>query len=485
MIYPNLKTFEKVSKGYNMSTIYEEIQGDMETPITLFKKLCKESNCYLLESVERSEKKGRYSYVGRDPFMTIKGHGDEVEIFQNNKISTEKGIPLEIVKSIMKAYKTPFMDGMPDFSGGAVGFIGYDTIRNYELLPNVNEEDIKIPEIHLLLTKEVIVYDHLKHKIIILVNIVLEGDNSKSYEAGVKRLKEIKKQIFQTPIPEEVFSKNAKEKIKYSSNETKESFMGKVLRAKEYIQNGDIFQVVLSQRLQVEVKTSPFQIYRNLRSISPSPYMFYINFEEYQVVGASPELLVKVKGSKVETCPIAGTRPRGKTSQEDERLAKELLEDEKERAEHLMLVDLARNDIGKIANFGTVELKEYMEVYYYSHVMHIVSIVTGSLQEKKDMYDALISCLPAGTLSGAPKIRAMEIIDELENKKRGIYGGAVGYFGFDGNMDMCIAIRTLLIKDRIAYLQAGAGIVADSNPEAEYKETLRKLDALVETIKIA
>lgn len=485
MIYPDFETFKTISKGYQMSTIAEEIPGDLETPITLFKKLCKSKNSYLLESVDGGEKRGRYSYVGRDPFMIMKGYNREVKIFKDNEMIISKGIPLEIIKTVMREYASPSIAHMPDFVGGAVGYIAYDVIRDYEFLPNVNEEDIEIPGIHLLVTKEVIVYDHVKQKIIILVNILLKGDHKKNYEAGVKRLYEIKKEIFETPLAKEVISTEPKDEVEYRSNESKKTFMEKVLKAKEYIGNGDIFQVVLSQRLQVKMKAPPFQIYRKLRSISPSPYMFYVDFGEYQVAGASPELLVKVKGKKVETCPIAGTRPRGKSPEEDESLGQELFEDEKERAEHLMLVDLARNDIGKIADFGTVELKEYMEVYRYSHVMHMVSTVIGSLQENKDLYEALISCLPAGTLSGAPKVRAMEIIDELENKKRGLYGGAVGYFGFNGNMDMCIAIRTLLFKASTAYLQAGAGIVADSDPEGEYKETLRKLEALMETIKTA
>ena len=485
MLSPKFSTFKELSKGYKMCGIAEEVPGDTETPITLFKKLCKHPNSYLLESVEGGEKRGRYSYIGREPFLVIKGYKDKVLITKEEEEMIKSGNPLEIVKSIMKEYKSPHLENQPDFSGGAVGTVAYDTVRNYENLPEENPDDVNIPTLHLLLTKEVIVYDHVKQSIIIIVNVETKGDPKKQYAAARDRIKVIGKEIKETLLPKETDEENTKKNMEYISNETKESYIEKVLKAKEYIKNGEIFQVVLSQRLQVKSNVSPFKVYRALRNISPAPYMFYINFGQYQVVGASPELLVKVKKRHVETCPIAGTRPRGQTIQEDDQLAKELLMDKKEKAEHLMLVDLARNDIGKVASFGSVKLKEYMKVYKYSHVMHIVSVVAGELANNKDLFDALIACFPAGTLSGAPKIRAMEIIDRLENIKRGLYGGAVGYFGFNGNMDMCIAIRALLIKDGTQYLQAGAGVVADSDPEKEYKETLRKLKGLMKTTEYA
>ncbi|AOY75806.1 anthranilate synthase component I [Clostridium formicaceticum] len=480
MIYPTYHQFKDLSKTYKMIPISMEIQGDTETPITLFKKLCNTANCYLLESVEGGEKRGRYSYIGRKPFIIIKGRDNQVTVVRRDATYEKKGKEIEIIKEIMKDYEAPQMENMPDFIGGGVGYIGYDIIRNYEKLPCVNEDDMHLPLVHLLVAEEIIVYDHVKQKIKIIINLPIEEEIEKLYENGVKRLKKIQEEILKNFLLME--RNESASELQYKSNETKDSFMEKVRKAKAYIRNGDIFQVVLSQRLQVKTELSPFEVYRNLRSVSPSPYLFYIDFGDYQLTGSSPELLVKVKDQIIETCPIAGTRPRGKNAEEDELLAKDLLADEKEKAEHLMLVDLARNDIGKLAEFGSVEVSQYMEVCRYSHVMHIVSNVIGKLKKRYDMYDALVACLPAGTLSGAPKVRAMEIIDELENKKRGIYGGAVGYLGFNGNMDMCIAIRSIVFKEKQAYLQAGAGIVADSNEEEEYKETLRKLEGLMVTM---
>jgi anthranilate synthase component I len=482
MYYPDFEEFVILGKKSKMVPVSLEMEGDLDTPITLYKKLCKDKNSYLLESVEGGNKWARYSFIGRNPFMTIKSYGNQVVIQKGNEVIHREGKVLEILKDLMKGYSAVPIDSMPDFTGGAVGYMGYDVIRQYETLENINVDDINMPEVHFLMTEEVIVYDHLKQKIKIIVNVPIEDHLKSLYDKALERLQMIKKEIMNNSMAAEESKLNA-QPVTYSSNETKEAFMNKVLKAKEYIRNGDIFQVVLSQRFEIETGVSPFKAYRALRSLNPSPYMFYLNFGEYQLVGSSPELLVKLKEGRVETCPIAGTRPRGKTIEEDELYAEELLKDEKELAEHLMLVDLARNDIGKISKFGTVEVNQFMEIHRYSHVMHIVSNVIGALNENYDMYDSLVACLPAGTLSGAPKIRAMEIIDELENKKRGIYGGAVGYFGFNGNMDTCITIRTLLFKDKKAYIQAGAGIVADSNPESEYDETLRKAKALMETVR--
>lgn len=400
----------------------------------------------------------------------------------------KSGNSIDIVKTIMTDYKSPQIEGMPDFIGGAVGYVGYDIIRNYEKLQNINKDDIEVPELHLLLTKELVVYDHVKQKIKIIVNVPISDNVEQVKRLFLKakvKLKDIKRDIEGNTCSMDRSIGSDGQQLAYESSETKESYMEKVIKAKEYIRNGDLFQVVLSQRLQVETNLDPFKAYRTLRSLNPSPYMFFINFGDYQVVGSSPELLAKVDGNHIETCPIAGTRPRGVSKEADEKYAKELLNDEKELAEHLMLIDLARNDIGKVSKFGTVEVNQYMEIQKYSHVMHIVSNVIGEKREDYDMYDVLISCLPAGTVSGAPKVRAMEIIDELESRKRGLYAGAVGYLGFNGNMDTCIAIRTMIFKDCVAYIQAGAGIVADSNPESEYEETLRKAKALMETIMIA
>ena len=483
MIDAGFKKFQELSKGFKMAPVYLEMEGDMDTPITLFKKLCPSKNSYLLESVEGGNKWAPYSYIGRNPFMIIKSYGNQVIVEQENKITSQTGHVLEIVKTLMTEYSMAQIDHMPDFMGGAVGYIGFDLIRNYEDLKNINLDDIKMPDVHLLLTKEVIVYDHVRQKIKIIVNIPISNDIESLYQEGINRLEEIKKEILETKFQMEESKSNSSGKINYLSNETKEGFIQKVLQAKEYIRNGEIHQIVLSQRLHVETGISPFKAYRILRSINPSPYMFYLDFGEYHLVGSSPELLAKVKKDMVATCPIAGTRPRGKNEEEDKEYAEELLEDKKELAEHLMLVDLSKEDIGKVSKIGTVEVNPFLEIQKYSHVMHIVSHVTGEKRDDCDMYDSLMACFPAGTVSGAPRVRAMEIIDELENRKRGTYAGAVGYLGFNGNMDTCITIRTLVFKDGMAYIQAGAGIVADSNPESEYEETLRKAKALMVTIE--
>lgn len=484
MIYPTLRQFKDLGKKYKMIAVSKDIEGDMETPITLFKKLKNSGKIYLLESVETEEKRGRYSFIGRNPFITIKAYDNKVFIDKNNRTYVKKGNPLQIVKKTMENYRTPYIESSPDFTGGAVGYIGYDIARNYRNLPNINRDDINLPDLHLFLTKEVIVYDHVKQKITIIVNIPTEGKNEEDYEAAVEMIKRIEKEILTKKIPLQK-TKCGLSNIKYSSNETKNSFIEKVNKAKQYIEKGEISQVVLSQRLEVQTELNPLEVYRNLRSINPSPYLFYIGFEDYQIIGSSPELMVKVKNNSIKTCPIAGTRPRGKTLQEDEQLIKDLLNDKKEVAEHLMLLDLAKEDIENISKKETVKVESYMDICKCSHVMHIKSTVTGELKENYDMYDALITCLPAGTLSGSPRTRAMEIIDELENKKRGVYGGAIGYFSFNGNMDTCITIRSILFKDKKAYLQSGAGIVSHSDAEKEYEETERKLEALMQTIKIS
>ena len=488
MIYPNFDNFKKLgSSGEKMRIvpISLEIEGDTETPITIYKKLANKKDSYLLESVDGGSKWGRYSYIGRKPFMKITSYGQDVVVIKGNERIHRQGKALEIVKCYMDELRTVAMENMPDFNGGAVGYIGYDVIRDYEQLGEINGDDLKIPDVYLLFTEEVIVFDHVKQKIKIILNVDVNQSPEKSYERAKERLYSIKEEIQKNQVHKGEVQEDFSEEILYQSTETKESYMEKVTRAKEYIKNGDVFQVVLSQRLQIKTMVNPFDTYRTLRSLNPSPYMYYFDFGDHHVVGSSPELLVKVKDGQIETCPIAGTRPRGKDELEDDAYAQELLKDEKELAEHLMLVDLARNDIGKVSEFGTVEVSQFMDIQRYSHVMHIVSNVIGRLKGKYDMYDGLMACMPAGTVSGAPKVRAMEIIDEMEDKKRGLYAGAVGYFGFNGNMDMCIAIRTILFKEKTAYIQAGAGIVADSEPEKEYEETLRKAEALLETIRKA
>jgi len=461
-----------------------EMEGDTHTPISIYKKLCGEGKSFILESVEKG-KWGKYSYIGRKPFMEIRSEGGEVTLDKSGVQTSRYGNPLEILRDVIKEHNCEGLLGGLDFEGGAVGYIAYDFVRNIEKLGEPEIDDLHMPDMHLFFPEEIVAYEHERQKIKIIINMPLGVGRSEEEleKEAEERLQAIKLQI---ESPETIESKKpAKEQeaVEYSGTETKESFVAKVEKAKQYIKDGDIFQVVLSQRFDVKTNKDPLDVYRTLRILNPSPYMYFIDYGDYKIAGSSPELLVKLRNGEVETCPIAGTRHRGATLEEDERLCEELLKDEKERAEHMMLVDLARNDIGRISQFGSVELSSFMEVQRYSHVMHIVSNVKGKVKEGYDMLDALSSCMPAGTVSGAPKVRAMQIIDELENRRRGVYAGAIGYFGFNGNMDTCIAIRTVLFKGDTAYVQAGAGIVADSDPLSEYNETQRKAQAVLEALR--
>lgn len=465
--------FNKLKKSGKVFPVVFEAYADELTPIIMFYNLDGKNRC-LLESALAVKDSGRYSFMGENPYLQIKSYGKSITIINADGSKTEKqGDVLDTVRDFLNTdYKSEYME-LP-FTGGAVGYIGYDMIRQYEVLPDNNKDEIKTPESYLLFYKTLICYDHYNSKLYITYNVLPE-DNLK-YEEIAELLKSTYDKI---KVRREISSINSSaSKGRVKSNLTIEEYCSMVNKAKDYIKRGDIFQVVLSQRLSIETEENSFQVYRRLRSKNPSPYLFYIEFDDFEVVGSSPERLVSVFDRKVITNPIAGTRPRGKNSEEDKLLAEELLADEKERAEHVMLVDLGRNDIGRISEFGTVNVEKFMEVELYSHVMHLVSKVTGKLKEELSCYDALKACLPAGTVSGAPKIRAMEIIDELENVRRGIYAGALGYFSYTGDMDLCIAIRTLVFKNKTAYLQAGAGIVYDSDPSSEYQETINKAEAL-------
>lgn len=487
MFYPTFEEVKKLSKSYNIIPVSMEVYADMETPISLFKRFAK-GRCFLLESVEGGEKWARYSFIGRNPFLTLSSNNGLCVINDKEIQEVKQGNPVELLRSIISRYKTAHMENLPRFTGGAVGFIGYDIVRYYENLPLGLKDDLELPDCEFMLTDEVIAYDHLKQKIHIIVNLHVDQHFERSYVTVVERIKEIYKEIIDSrwKVSQPVINleRNRRE-VAYTSNVSKYDFCKAVRKAKEYIRDGDIFQVVLSQRFEVEVQSEPLDIYRALRVINPSPYMYYLGFEDFCIIGSSPETLVRVEGEMVETCPIAGTRRRGKDEKEDLELEQELLSDEKELAEHTMLVDLGRNDIGRVSKFGSVKVVSPMHIERYSHVMHIVSNVIGILRDDMDAFDALTAVIPAGTVSGAPKVRAMEIIDELEEYKRGPYAGALGYIGFDGTMDMCLTIRTLILKGGKAYLQAGAGIVADSVPEKEYDETLRKADALFKAVEAA
>lgn len=455
-------------------TYERQLAGDTETPISLYAKYVGDQLGFLLESKELP--RGRYSFMAANPYMMIKAYKGHVESIMDGVIEPFSGNSLDLVEKMMGAIDVMNTTDLP-FIGGAVGTVSYDMIRNYEVLPDENEDPIKTPDSHMLFVKELIAYDHHFHKIHIVSLETEDAEGKAKAEKCFDRIEALLHGDHQLAKTHETLN------IEFNSNITKEEYMDGVTKAKQYIYDGDIFQMVLSQRLSGKCENiDSFNLYRKLRGVNPSPYMYYFNMGDYQIVGSSPEMLVEMKDNIIRNCPIAGTRKIGATDEENEALAKDLLNDEKEIAEHMMLVDLGRNDMGKVSEIDTVEVETLMEVHKYSHVMHLVSLVAGKKREELTMFDVLMSFLPAGTLSGAPKIRAMEIIDELETVRRGIYGGAIGYFGFNGNMDMCIAIRTMVVKDDTINIQAGAGIVADSVPELEYEETLNKARALVTAI---
>lgn len=458
-------------KKKTLIPIYETFIGDMETPVSLFKKYVNNDLGFLLESNDNS--KGRYSFICKNPSIRLSYKNGN--IVKNNKIIATDMKFMDYFKNELDSFQIKNPDNLP-FVGGAYGTLAYDIIREYENIPNNNPDDLDLPDSDMLFVQEGIIYDHFHKKII----IVVLGEEKDLILSKI-RLEKIKKTIFSNPIQinSPVVKKSDK---KVLSNTTKSQYIEMVNKAKKYIVEGDIFQVVLSQRWSMEQDMEAFEIYRILRSTNPSPYMFYFNLGDYNLAGSSPEMLVELKNNHIKNCPIAGTRKRGKTLEEDDLISEELLSDPKERAEHVMLVDLARNDMGRVAEIGTVKVTDFMSVHSYSHVMHIVSLVEGEKNKTETPFSVLASFAPAGTLSGAPKIRAMEIIDELESTKRGVYGGSVGYFSFDGNMDTCIAIRTMVIKDKKIFMQAGAGITLNSVPESEYDECLNKVKVLVESL---
>ena len=524
---------QQMAKGQRRICLKKEVQGDMETPISLYQKLKEKGGSFLLESVADGVQRGRYSYMGSCPTARLSSRGREwqMEGIPDEAVPGEgalkdagggrpccqlkrkegqrqgkgQGLVLEKLQQLLNISleEERETENGPDFTGGAVGFMAYDMVRQYEQLPDETEDDLGLPETCFLLVDELAAYDHARQTIVLMTNVMLpEAPATREamkavYDNGQQQLERLEEKVRQ-PLPrhhlipsDELPGSDAQSSTaplhsasgpRVTSTETLESFSEKVKIAKEHIRQGDIFQVVLSQRYTIEPAPDPFDTYRALRSQNPSPYLFYLDFDDFQLTGASPEMLVQTRHRRVETCPIAGTRPRGNTPEEDQAYEKEMLADEKERAEHLMLVDLARNDVGRVADFGSVTVAPYMVVKKFSHVMHLVSQVQGELAPGKGAFDALTACLPAGTLSGAPKIRAMEIIDQLETKRRGPYGGAVGYVGYNGNMDTCITIRSVVFQGGKAHVQAGAGIVEDSVPASEYEESRRKAASLLEIL---
>lgn len=477
--------FTSLSKKYNVIPLYREIIADLDTPVGAFLKLNRKPS-FLLESVVGGEKWGRYSFIGIDPAIIIKSKGRSISLLGRTSAQIDDVNPFEFLKSFFNNFKAYIEPDLPRFFGGMVGYISYDTVKLFEKVPEYEKPAINMPDIFLMIPECLLIFDNLKQSIKIVYNAFV--DEPEIYEKAQHKIEEIIKELknhkderFRTYLY--VPDKHTKEPLcGFVSNFKKEDFIEAVKKARDYVLSGDVVQVVISQRFEATASSHPFDIYRALRIINPSPYMFYIDTEEGTLVGSSPEILVRVEDDKITVRPIAGTRRRGKTEEEDLALERELLSDEKEKAEHIMLVDLGRNDVGRVAEIGSVSVTEFMTVERYSHVMHIVSNVEGKMRKGVDIFDVFMSCFPAGTVTGAPKVRAMQIIEELEPTRRGPYAGAIGYFGFSGNMDMCIGIRMLIIKDKKVYVQAGAGIVADSIPENEYNETVNKAAAMLKAV---
>ncbi len=493
MYDPDFETFSRRAGEGNLIPVCREILADTETPVTALMKLAGRPHVFLLESVEGGEKWARYSFLGADPRMIFRVRGEEVLIEENGLVRPipHKGDPLRFLKEILARYRPVPLEGLPRFFGGAVGFLGYDMVRYFERLPAGRGDAPVGDEAVFLITDTIIIFDNIRHTIkIVACAMTGEGGNLREiYDGAVRRIDDMTA-LLQAPLAGKPVSAEKKEQgekasLSFRSDMDPETYRAMVRTAREYIDAGDIIQVVLSQRFQRESDTDPVDLYRALRHVNPSPYLFFLKIQDFSLIGSSPEVMVRTEEGVVELKPIAGTRRRGKNEQEDRRLADELLKDPKERAEHVMLVDLGRNDLGRIARIGSVQVGQLMAVERYSHVMHLVSDIQAQLAEGKDAFDVLRATFPAGTLTGAPKIRAMEIIAELEPSRRGPYGGAVGYFSYGGNMDFCITIRTMLLRDGKIFLQSGAGIVADSDPEAEYKETLDKAQGMVQAVRLA
>jgi len=495
---PPLDRFASVACDVDYVPVYRRLVGDVLTPVQAFKKLDLSPAACLFESVIGGEKVGRYSFLASNPYLQIEASGTAVTVSRVDPAdesmwsteSLESDNPLEVLREHVQSMSVAHLEELPPFVGGAVGYAGYDTVRYVERLPNAPNDDRQLPDLWFALYDHMVVFDHVQKTVIVLALADVRDKDPAALQAAHvqagRRVDAIVEQL-EEPVSElrlDDVSIEGKVSLAYESNVSKSEFEVAVGKCIEYIRAGDIFQVVISQRLETPLEVPPFELYRTLRVVNPSPFMFYLRTPKTTLVGSSPEIMVRVVDDRVTVRPLAGTRPRGSTEQEDQALAEELLADPKERAEHVMLVDLGRNDVGRIARYGSVEISDVMVIERYSHVMHITSNVNGQLRDDCDSFDALAACLPAGTVSGAPKVRAMEIIDELEPTRRGPYAGAVGYLDFAGNMDTCIALRTVVINDGVAYVQAGAGIVADSVPELEYQETLNKARGLLKSIEI-
>jgi len=494
-LIPSRAEFVRLAKGATLIPVYTELIADLDTPVSALLKLGEAPYRYLLESVEGGERLGRYSFVGNTASLIFRSRGRTVEL---GRPSPQGGFrfeqldapdPLDALRRIMARFVPAEVPGLPRFYGGAVGYLSYDMVRYFERLPDKNPDDLDVPESYFIVSDTVLIFDHARRKLKVVANAHIDGVSPEvAYAEAEARIEQVLErlggQVQARPL-HGLVDQSPPDPATLRSNFTREEFEAAVARCQEYIRAGDIFQVVLSQRFSAPITAAPIDLYRVLRTVNPSPYMYYLQFDDLALVGSSPEVMVRVENGVAQLRPIAGTRPRGATEEEDKRLAEELLADEKERAEHVMLVDLGRNDLNRVCEYGSVRVDEMMVIERYSHVMHIVSNVVGKLAPDKDPFDLLRATFPAGTVTGAPKVRAMEIIDELEPTRRGPYAGAIGYFGFSGNMDSCITIRTALIKGGTVHVQAGAGIVADSVPAKEYEETVNKAKAMLKAIAMA
>mgnify|MGYP001766289864 CR=1 FL=1 len=487
MYQPSFTEFEKLAKKGNLIPVYREILADVETPVSVLMKLQNKDHVYLLESVEGGEKWGRYSFLGTDAGVVFKVHGDKVIIEENGRVTTRehKGNPLFFLRELLNRYKPVAVPGLPRFYGGAVGYLGYEMVRYFEKLPPSPPDDLNLDESIFVISDALMIFDNVRHTIKVVACAFTENTDSieECYAASCRKIEDMIETISAAVSHKTAPAQDGE--VNFTSNMTPDQYRAAIEKAKEYIVAGDIIQAVLSQRFETECRSNPIDLYRALRFINPSPYLFFLKMDDLILIGSSPEVMVRKEEETMELRPIAGTRKRGKTEQEDRALSDELLSDEKERAEHVMLVDLGRNDLGRVAQTGTVQVNQYMVVEKYSHVMHLVSNVRAQLANGKDAFDVLAATFPAGTLTGAPKVRAMEIINELEKVKRGPYGGAVGYFSFSGNMDLCITIRTMVLKNGKVYVQAGAGIVYDSVPESEHQESLNKSRGMLQAVRLA
>ena len=502
MLLPDFKEFSRLAREATLIPVVKSVSADLLTPVSAFLAISQgQSHAFLLESIERGEQIGRYTFLGAGPYMRVKALGGKV-VVEGHKVksptsrakSVREGHPksdesvFRVLKRLLREHRPAHIPGLPPFTAGAVGYFAYDVVRQLEKIGDRAKDDLSVPDAELMFFDRLLAFDHLRHQIHIMAAADVSRESPRgAYDRAVRDIAALEKKLASGLSPA-LFRKSAKVKsgkLKVHPGTTREEYMRGVERCKEYIAAGDIFQVVLSQRLDFVPEVAPFDLYRALRQVNPSPYLYFLKTGETHILGSSPEMLVRVTGRKLEYRPIAGTHPRGKDDAEDAQLEQKMRNDEKERAEHVMLVDLGRNDLGRVSEYGSVKVKDLMYVERYSHVMHLVSALEGTLRKDLDALDAFAACFPAGTLSGAPKVRAMQIIEELEPTRRGVYGGSVLYADFAGNLDSCIAIRTMLMQGKKAYLQAGAGLVADSDPATEFQESMNKAGALLKAVEMA